>query len=275
MRATDTVGEAAVPSLAPVGLRLIGAGFGRTGTYSIKAALEQLGLNPCYHMAEIAAHREHLVFWERAAAGKPVDWRELFAGYQAAVDWPAAAVYRQLMDVYPDAKVLLTVRDPERWYTSISNTALRTRRILTGAFITDVLRRRAPRFGTAVSSTIEEVIWYGLFGGGRWAPFYVRHWRTMDVLVTRGIFGGSFDKARAIAIFERHIEEVKRIVPADRLLVYNVREGWPPLCAFLGVPIPEGQPFPHLNDQVEWNAMIRKRVNERFSSMGSRLRSWR
>src|SRR5207248_2818817 len=103
-------------------VKVIGAGFGRTGTLSLKAGLEELGFRPCYHMVELFTHPEHNAIWQAAAEKKPVDWRALLAGYEAAVDWPACTFYAELMDQYPDAKVLLTVRDPEKWYESVANT---------------------------------------------------------------------------------------------------------------------------------------------------------
>jgi hypothetical protein len=103
-------------------LDVIGAGFGRTGTMSLKVALEKLGFGPCYHMSEVFAHPEHVESWRAAAQGKEVDWEQIFGGYRATVDWPACSFYGELMEKYPDAKVILTVRDPQRWYESAYNT---------------------------------------------------------------------------------------------------------------------------------------------------------
>jgi hypothetical protein len=200
-------------------MRLIGAGFGRTGTFSLKTALEQLGFDPCYHMAEVFDKPRHNALWRMAAAGQPVDWDELFAGYQAAVDWPACAFYAQLMEYAPDAPVLLSVRDPEQWYTSVMNT---------------IYQRTGP------------------------APVEDEHGQMIRALIWENTFHGRFeDKPYAISIFERHIAEVKARVPAGRLLVYNVQEGWEPLCRFLGVPVPADTPFPRLNDTREFQARVR------------------
>ena len=103
------------------GLKIIGAGFGRTGTLSLKVALEDLGFGPCYHMTEVFQHPEHAKEWLAAAKDQPQDWNKLFAGYQATVDWPGCSFYAELMEVYPDAKVILTVRDPEKWHDSVVN----------------------------------------------------------------------------------------------------------------------------------------------------------
>src|SRR5438094_934614 len=103
-------------------IRVIGAGLGRTGTLSLKAALEELGFTQCYHMIELLMHPEQVTYWEAASAGQPVDWDALFEGYQAVVDYPGCMYYRQLMEQYPEAKVLLSVRDPEKWYESARET---------------------------------------------------------------------------------------------------------------------------------------------------------
>ncbi len=107
------------------GLKIIGAGFGRTGTLSLKVALEELGFGPCYHMLEMFQHPEHIALWEAASKGHPVDWHQVFEEYQATVDWPGCAFYEQFMEAYPDAKVLLTVRDPDKWYESSQATIYR------------------------------------------------------------------------------------------------------------------------------------------------------
>ena len=103
-------------------LRVIGAGFGRTGTESMKRALEMIGFGPCYHMSEVAPHPERIALWRRAASGAAIDWDETFSGFAATVDWPAAYFWRELADHYPDAKILLTARDPESWFASMEKT---------------------------------------------------------------------------------------------------------------------------------------------------------
>jgi hypothetical protein len=196
-------------------MKIIGAGFGRTGTMSLKAALEELGYGPCYHMTEVFEHPEHAPLWEAAARGEPIDWEELFAGYQATVDWPGAAFYKEIMKTYPEAKVLLSsVRDPERWYESTRSTIY-----------------------TTVNPSPEMIAAVGP------AP------RLNNELIWKRTFGGNFeDRRHAFEVFELHNEEVKEHVPAGRLLVYEVREGWGSLCEFLEVEVPKDEPFPHLND---------------------------
>ena len=212
-------------------LKVIGAGFGRTGTASLKEGLETLGFSTCYHMFEFIEHPEHARYWDAALKGKPVAWDDLFEGYQATVDWPGCTFYRELMAQYPDAKVLLSVRDPERWYKSASETIFSA-------------SRGGPR-----------QLWQLLTTPRMWRSIWV-----VIRLIPRRTFGGKeHDKAHAIRVFEQHIEEVKRTVPPEKLLVYEVKEGWEPLCRFLEVPVPDS-PFPHVND----TGAFQKMMNERF-----------
>ena len=204
------------------GLKVIGAGFGRTGTLSLKNALEHLGFRPCYHMTELFSNPRANEQWEAIARGEPVDLKKVLEGYQASVDWPACAVYKELMQAYPEAKVLLSVRDPEKWYESVYNTIYQVSR-------RDPLSPLSP------------------------------HARMINALIWDGTFDGRFeDKAYAIAVFLRHIEEVRQLVPVEKLLLYDVKEGWEPLCAFLGVEVPSDQPFPHLNDREEFMGRVRQ-----------------
>ena len=216
-------------------MEVIGAGFGRTGTMSMKVALEELGFGPCYHMSEVFTHPEHIELWRAAAQGKPVDWEQIFGGYRATVDWPACTFYNELMERNPDAKVILTVRDPQRWYDSAYNTIYR----ITGA---------------ASSSLIFYLASLVMPGAKR-----MKHARRMiDELIWERDFEGKFeDQEHAIETFERHNEEVKQRVPPERLLVYEVKEGWGPLCEFLGVEAPD-RPFPHLNDTEAFRGWVRR-----------------
>jgi len=209
-------------------LRVIGAGFGRTGTASIKVALEQLGFAQCYHMQEVIKHPAHVQFWRAAMTGKVVDWAQIFAGYQATVDWPACNFYQQLMVQYPDAKVLLTVRDPDAWYDSCRNTIY----AMSQKPVMRLLRRLLP-------------------------PLY-RFMDLNDTLIWQGDFAGRFaDRAHAIAVFNQHNAAVIAHVPPERLLIYQVKEGWEPLCRFLEVPVPQGIPFPYLNASQTFQWMFR------------------
>ena len=210
-------------------MKVIGAGFGRTGTTSLKAALEALGFGPAYRMTEVFTHPWHARFWEAARRGERVDWEGFFSGYGVAVDWPACAFYEELMEAFPGAPVILTIRDPGRWYESTRDTIYGIRQISAGP---------APvRLAFALA--------------GVFAPGVAGIARLADEIVWRGTFDGRFgDRRHAIETFRRHNEEVRRRVPPERLLVYDVEEGWPPLCDFLGVEVPD-EPFPHLNDTRE------------------------
>lgn len=220
-------------------LKVIGAGFGRTGTYSIRAALEDLGFYKCYHFAELNRNPSHIQYWEDGTAGKPVNWHELFAGYQAAMDWPTAAFYKEFVTYYPEAKFLLTVRDPERWYDSVMSTIQE---------ITPGPKQRA--FMYLIGGLIPKM------------RHFSRVFTMADKLVWQGIFEGKFttDRQFAIDCFHRHLEEVQQTVPPERLLIYEVKQGWEPLCNFLDVPIPN-KPFPRLNDRVAFKQWGRRNIS--------------
>jgi hypothetical protein len=205
-------------------LKVVGAGFGRTGTLSLKTALEKLGFGPCYHMAEVFTRPEHVAMWHRLAFENQMDWDQLFSGFHATVDWPSARWWREIAAHYPDAKVLLSVRDPEAWYASMINT------------IYQPMKLPAP-------DHVPELV------------------RLQSEMVRKSILGETFDnrfedKAHAIEVFKRHNQDVRDSVDPARLLEFDVREGWAPLCRFLDVPIPE-EPFPRLNDTATTQAMIR------------------
>ena len=205
-------------------LKVIGAGFGRTGTLSLKLALEQLGFGPCYHMVEVNNHPEHMAQWRRAAAGEPVDWPALFENHQATVDWPSCNYWEAQLAAFPDAKVILSERDPEAWYTSVMNTIYPS-----SAKARKEAREASDATALERSAMLYEVIWDGVFDG------------RMD------------DKAHVIGRYLAHNERVKRLLPSDRLLIFKAADGWPPLCEFLGCPQPDA-PFPRVNSTAEFNA---------------------
>lgn len=180
-------------------LRLIGAGLGRTGTHSLKLALERLLGAPCYHMSEVVTnHREHMDLWRRAALGDMPDWNRLFAGYAAAVDMPASQFWRELMEAFPDAPVLLSLRDPESWWQSVHATIFRPGATPPSDFLDMVQTIAVHRFTTEVE-----------------------------------------DRAATIAAFEAHNAAVIGGVPADRLVVWRAEDGWGPICRALGLPVPD------------------------------------
>jgi len=196
-----------------VSLEVIGAGFGRSGTLSLRKALETLGYAPCYHMQVTLTHYSHLKFWIRARRGAQVDYRRFFRRYRATVDWPACEFWRELMQAFPYSRIVLNVRDPEAWYDSM-----------------------------------RETIWAIQPVFPWWFPPVVRQMHDEIIWNTR--FNGEFEsREKTIAAYRAHVEEVRAQVPPDRLLVYDVAEGWEPLCRFLGRPVPEGVDFPRLNDR--------------------------
>ena len=194
-------------------LRVVGAGLGRTGTMSLKVALERLLGAPCYHMIEVFTHPEHIPAWRSAARGEMPDWHELMSGYGAAVDWPAASFWPELSAAFPDAVVLLSVRDPQQWWQSASETI----------------------FPASLSEAGTE--WRGM----------------VDELFAARFTAAIQDRAAAIAAFERHNARVRRTIPRDRLLEWRPGDGWEPICAALGLPVPN-EPFPHINTREEWRA---------------------
>lgn len=209
-------------------LEVIGAGFGRTGTSSLKQALETLGFDRCYHMFEVGNNKAAPQYWLDADAGREVDWEQLFSGYRAAVDWPACHFYRELHEMYPDAKVVLTVRDAAKWYRSAKETIYPMSHSFPrwSLFINQGLR--------VFHQMIEEIVWQGTFEGKFLS-----------------------DPEGSQAIFNRHIEEVKQAIPAEQLLVFESTQGWEPLCEFLGVEVPS-EPYPRANDAEEMKAQIAK-----------------
>jgi hypothetical protein len=194
-----------------VELKLIGAGLGRTGTLSLKLALEQLGIGPCYHMAELLMEPSRGAAWVRAADGHP-DWNSIFDGFAATVDYPGCTFWRELIQFYPSAKVLLSVRNPQDWFDSTQQTIFSD-------------EQNKPFARSALSEFFDKTVF-------------------------RAFGDRIHDRDFMTAAFERHNAEVERVVPRDRLLVYEVAQGWPPLCKFLKVPVPDA-PFPRVNSREE------------------------
>ncbi len=224
-------------------MEVVGVGFGRTGTLSLKAALETLGYGPCYHMTEVFDKPAHAAFWEAAAdakaRGEAIDFEKVFSGYEATVDWPGCFFWRELIEAYPEAKVLLTVRDSERWFESAEAT---------------IAGGPDGQMPSPDSGGGRLMLWFaGLFMPAmRHAPGMIQK------TILEGTFGGRFhEKGPAIDVFESHIDEVRRTVPEEKLLVYEVSQGWEPLCDFLDVEVPD-EPFPRLNDRKSFPKMMRR-----------------
>jgi hypothetical protein len=208
-------------------MRLIGAGLPRTGTLSQKVALEMLGLAPCYHMVNVLVDLDLAAQWRQALEGDG-QWEEIFDGFAATVDWPGSFFYRELIDAYPDAKVLLSVRDGDGWARSMRDT-------IWGLLYGDILMRDLSDARCRVDPK-----W------GGYIDLMKEMWQRS------GLMDGEDTSAEWMsAAMGRYHEEVQRTVPADRLLVWSVSDGWEPLCEFLDLPVPE-MPFPHLNDSKEF-----------------------
>lgn len=222
MASAQQMARARIGEEAPMSLKVVGAGFGRTGTLSMKAALEQLGLGPCYHMAEVIAHPPFVIHWMEAAEGRDIDWDVVFAGYGATVDWPACSFWRELAGHYRDAKVILTVRDLDTWFDSCQATIFNVMKAPPEAL---------PPGMTAIAAMTRTLIRQKTFGD------------RLD------------DRSHCLAVHRAHIEDVKRTIPSGRLLVFDVKEGWEPLCAFLGVSVP-GTPFPRVNERENFGRDI-------------------
>ncbi|MBO6689013.1 MAG: sulfotransferase family protein [Alphaproteobacteria bacterium] len=205
-------------------LKVIGAGFGRTGTLSMKAALEQLGYDKCHHMLEVFPSDAQLNMWHRISQGDTPDWDAVFDGFQASVDFPSSGYWRELAEHYPDAKIILTTRSFDSWYESANETIWPVSRDIPG-WLTVVPKVRK------IKQMTYGAIWDRLFGG-------------------------RFEnKEAARQVFEQHEADVKATFPAERLLVFHPKEGWEPLCTFLGKPVPEGD-FPNVNDRAEFKKRI-------------------
>lgn len=207
-------------------LRVIGAGFGRTGTLSLKAGLIKLGFKKTHHMEDVMTNPTQGQLWHDVAFGRPPQWDAIYDGYQAAVDFPSSAYYKELLAHYPHARVVLTVREFDGWYASASSTIYALGKTLPGW-----LKALVPSVGK-VTAMVEQAIW-------------------------QGVFAGKFeDKEHTRKVFETHIQNVKAHVPADQLLVYQVKEGWGPLCEFLGCEVP-AEDFPHLNETAAFQTRLR------------------
>ncbi|RUT95464.1 sulfotransferase family protein [Mesorhizobium sp. USDA-HM6] len=193
---------------------VIGTGFGRTGTDSMREALTMLGFGPCHHMYEVMMHDEQKRLWRALANGAAPDWNRLFAGYKSCVDWPSAHYWRALIEAYPQARVILTWRSPESWWESFQKTIL-----------------------PAIAASQDQ--------------------ESLGIsLVSKQVFGGRPQaRAHAIAVYEANVEAVLKTVPAERLLVHKLGDGWEPLCAHLGVAAPD-EAYPNRNSTKEFRAAL-------------------
>jgi Sulfotransferase domain len=205
-------------------LKVIGAGVGRTGTNSLRLALNMLGVGPCHHMEEVIMNMPTQVpLWQSAIDGNP-DWDSTYKGYNSAVDWPTAAFYGELSKVYPDAKFILTVRSPESWAASFSETI------------------------------------YKFMDGSDGAPPHMRAWIKMGLAaISKSGLPMGLNVDGLTKAFLAHNDAVRATIPASRLLVYEVKQGWEPLCKLVGAAVP-AEVFPNTNGREEFWETIKKGV---------------
>ena len=202
-------------------LRVVGAGIGRTGTHSLKLALEQLLGAPCYHMLEVIEHPEFIPAWQAAVDGEPVDWNAVMQSYAAAVDWPAGAFWRELSEVYPDAIVLLSTRSSaDAWWQSANDT------------IFEISRRPAPPI-----------------------PAMQAQMKMAKAMLSKRFTPDWEQEDAAKRAYEAHNAGVRASVPPNRLVDWQPGDGWEPICNALGLPVPDA-PFPHVNSTEEFRAML-------------------
>lgn len=197
-------------------LRVVGGGLGRTGTGSLKVALERLLGAPCYHMREVFSHTEHIAVWHAAVRGEAPDWNTFLAEYAAAVDWPAVSFWEELSEAFPDAIVLVSSRDRETWWESVSSTILEP-------------------IGASLEGEIP--------GLEAWSRMVRELWTAR--------FTPSLEKEDWLRAFDEHYRRVRASVPKRRLVEWTARDGWEPLCRALGLPIPD-EPFPWENKREDW-----------------------
>ncbi len=219
-------------------LEVIGAGFGRTGTHSLGLALERLGIGPCYSLPEVLNNPEHITLWNNAIEGKSVDWNYLFSSYKSAVEWPSVAFINELAQHFHQAKIILTTRDPEAWYESASKTIFEALEL--SVHNPDPVKRQRGSIGRK--------------------------------LILEHTFEGRYqDKAFVIEVYQKHNRHIMETIPKERLLQFDVKDGWQPLCKFLDRSIPI-EPFPWLNErnqfmasEPEWARKIRENKKQQDS----------
>ena len=218
------------------GLKVIGAGMPRTGTASLQQALAILYGAPCYHMKEVLPRPDRVRFWTEAflQPKSSEEFREHFKDFAATVDFPSCMRWEQLMEVYPDAKIVLSVRDPDSWVKSVKETILQLNSAYSGSpWGIWLLQTFVPPFRAS----------WRMIDAGYWSPFLKR----------------DLSDSNMRRKFIEWVEDVKKRCPKDKLLVFEASQGWGPLCAFLGVPVPE-TPYPNVNDTKSFKEIV-ARIN--------------
>jgi Sulfotransferase domain len=216
-------------------LKIVGVGLGRTGTNSLKVALEQLLASPCYHMFELIANPQQVPIWEAAVRGEAVDWHALLDGYGATVDWPGCAFWRDLVAANPDAPVLLSTRDSaQTWWASMEKTIVPA---LQGPMLSE-------------------------------QPDLMRGQEMVRELFRTRFTPDFADRDAAIAQYERHCDDVRREIAPARLIEWQPRDGWEPICSHLGLAVPDG-PFPHENSSEDFGENVERSLAESERALGS------
>lgn len=218
-------------------IKVIGVGGPRTGTATLKEALEIIGFGKCYHMEWLFNHQEDLKYWHELFDTGTTNFDRLFDGFQSTVDFPGYLNYQALFKQYPTAKFVLNDRDPEAWYESAKHT----------------VHSVTPQTFTQKLKMLRKMIFSRRFRR------LAQSFRLVEKYLWKGKYNGEFqNKEKTIARYKAFQEEVINTIPAEQLLVYKVSDGWEPLCEFLEVPIPE-EVFPHKNK--------RKNFQEKFKAL--------
>jgi hypothetical protein len=217
-------------------IKIIGAGFPRTGTNTLRESLEKLGYVKTYHMKNLLLHPENLHYWTTLKETGTTYWDELYDGYQATVDFPAYPWYKDHMKQYPDAKVILSVRPFEKWHDSVYST------IWQAQHPSETERMEMQKKVAANPRLLSVIKCVEL---------------AKEMMMEKHFQGKFLDKEFAEKIFNQHIEDVKAYVPSDKLLVFDVSEGWEPLCKFLGVRVPN-EALPHTNKKEDFKEMLQE-----------------
>lgn len=220
-------------------IKIIGAGYGRTATKSLQLALEELGYGKCYHMEELLRNPEGVKYWKNAMDKSKVDWDSLFSEYHSIVDFPGSIYYKELYEHYPEAKVILSIRDADSWYDSVYSTI----------------------FSFDPGPALKLKVLFSM-------PFSVKARNLFKVIMLNNksiwgkLFEGKFkDKTYAIENYNAHNEEVKKSIPPDMLLIFEAKDGWEPLCNFLGKEIPS-IPFPRTNKKDDFHTWAKGLIKE-------------
>jgi hypothetical protein len=197
-------------------LRVVGAGLGRTGTMSLKIALERLLGGPCYHMIEVFARPHHVAAWRAASEGEDIDWDELFDGFAGAVDWPVSAFWREISDAFPSSVILLSSRDSAGWWQSFDRTILEN-------FRRDTIPGTEPLFEMVTG------------------------------LLRKRFTANPTSEPESVGAYDAHNANVRATAAAGRLVEWHPGDGWEPLCTALDVPVPDEE-FPHVNTTAEFRS---------------------